>query len=377
MFIRMARVRAGPGGIGKSLMLIQASDFRVTVPALLFDPGFMVFDFTPDQRLTKFLVVDEAMLEQSPFIDIRFEPLAQAHFWVDTRRLFELEGQHDIVRPRPAFIFHHAFVCSTLLARCLAQAGAFFSLREPWILRRLADHKRAPGAALLDSRWDDTLINYVRLLCRNFRGGGIPVIKATNVANNLLGDILKLMPSQPVLYLYSDLESFLVSNLKKAADTQRKMVGLAQSFLADGELAGEQPQMADPSQLSLLQVCTVVWLASLYNFKATIAGHPHVRAATLDSQDFLDDPARVLERLGGYFGHRPDSGELGRMVDARILGTHAKEPARPFGQEQRRAQMNEIRRRHGRELAEAIAWAEPAVAATGVMDFMRARRLAA
>ena len=91
----------------------------------------------------------------------------------------------------------------------------------------------------------------------------------------------------------------------------------------------------------------------------------------------FDDPAGTLERLGRHFGHRPDAGELRRMVDAGVLGTHATEPSRPFGQEQRQTQMNEIRGRHDRELAQAMAWAEPAVAATGVLDSMRTRRLAA
>lgn len=374
MFVRPAPVRAAPDGIGDPPMLIQASDFRVTVPALLFDPAFLVTDFSPDRRLTKFLVVDESLLDQSPFIDIRFEPLAQAQFWVETRQLFELEGLHDIARPRPAFIFHHAFVCSTLLARCLAQSDAFFSLKEPWILRRLADVKRAgvPGP-----EWNEAFVKYLRLLCRNFRSGRIPVIKATNVANNLLADVLRHLPEQPILYLYSDLKSFLVSNLKKAADTQAKMPGLAQAFLEDGDFARQYPLMADPSRLSLLQVCALVWLASLHNFRHATGGRANPRVATLDAQDFLDDPEAVLGRLSRHFGHRPDAGELRRMTDARTIGTHAKEPSRAYGPEQRRSEMEEIRNRHGREIADALAWAEPAVAASGMMEFMQSRRLAA
>ena len=33
-------------------------------PALLFDPSFFVFDFAPNRELTKFLLVDENVLEQ-------------------------------------------------------------------------------------------------------------------------------------------------------------------------------------------------------------------------------------------------------------------------------------------------------------------------
>lgn len=366
-------VRAAAGDNAQPFMLIRTSDFRVTVPALLFDPGFLAADFSPDRKRTKFLVAGESTLDESPFIDIRFEPLAQAQFWVETRQLFELEGLHDIERPRPAFIFHHAFVCSTLVARCLARSEAFFSLKEPWILRRLADVKRAgpPGP-----EWNEAFVKYLRLLCRNFRSGRIPVIKATNVANNLLPDVLRQMPEQAVLYLYSDLESFLVSNLKKAADTQAKMPGLAQAFLADGDFARQHPQMADPSRKSLLQVCALVWLASLHNFRQAIDGRINPRVATLDAQDFLDDPEAVLGRLSRHFGHRPDVGELRRMADAQTIGMHAKEPSRPYGPEQRRSEMEEIRSRHGREIAEALAWAEPTVAASGMMEFMQSHRLA-
>jgi hypothetical protein len=134
-------------------MFVKTRDFKITVPALLFDPSLLVFDFAPQNELTKFLVVQESLLEQSPFIDIRFEPLAQAQFWVNARELFALEGLHDIPRPQPAFIFHHAFVCSTLLARCLNQIDAFFSLKEPWILRRMADHKRAGGDMASSPQW--------------------------------------------------------------------------------------------------------------------------------------------------------------------------------------------------------------------------------
>jgi len=40
-------------------MLTTIKDFQVTVPALLFDPEFYIFDFSPDMESSKFLVVDE------------------------------------------------------------------------------------------------------------------------------------------------------------------------------------------------------------------------------------------------------------------------------------------------------------------------------
>jgi hypothetical protein len=359
-----------------SRVFVRASEFKVTVPALLFDPSFLVFDFAPQQGLTKFLVVEEATLALSPFIDIRFEPLAQGQFWVRTSELFALEGRHDIARPQPAFIFHHAFVCSTLLARCLNQIDAFFSLKEPWIFRRLADVKRARDAAVPGDRWRETFTKYTRLLCRNFRSGKTPVIKATNVANNLLADVLEFLPERPVLYLYSDLESFLISNLRKTDDTKQKIPALAQSFLRDGDFARRFPQMSDPSQLTFVQACGLIWLVNLYDFMGTMGRLKGAAVRSLDVRDFLDDLPGTLEALSRFFGHTPDAAEIGRMTDPAVLESNAKDPSSPYSPAQRRADLTEIGRRYSRELAQVQAWIGPAAGELGVMEFLRTLRLA-
>jgi len=357
-------------------MFVKTQDFKITVPALLFDPGFLVFDFAPKNDVTKFLIVQEMMLEQSPFIDIRFEPLAQAHFWVNTKELFALEGLHDIPRPQPVFIFHHAFVCSTLLARCLSQIDAFFSLKEPWILRRMADYKRAHGDMASSPQWREMFCKYVQLLCRNFRTGKIPVIKATNVANNLLVDVLRFMPGRKILYLHSDLESFLVSNLKKASDTQQKMPSLAQGFLGDGDFLQRYPQMSDPSRFSFLQVCALTWLVNLHNFKDSLEHHGNAQVKTLDAQDLLNDLPGSLGSLSRFFGHVADPAEVQRMMDPQVIRTNAKDQSKPYGNEQRQLETKQIRSRYGQELESAMAWIDPLARELGVPDFLHTHRLA-
>ena len=188
-------------------MYLRGSDFEVGVHSLLFQPEFYLFDFDPRAGLTRFLVMREEILEQAPFIDIRVERMAQASFRVSTDELMSLEGQHAIERPPVNYIFHHSFVCSTLLARCLNQIDAFFSLKEPWILRRLADTKRA--APLAEADWREKFRQYNALLSKEFSAGRSTLIKATNVANNLVVDVVRLMPASRILYLWSDLRSFL------------------------------------------------------------------------------------------------------------------------------------------------------------------------
>lgn len=356
-------------------MLVNTREFKITVPALLFDPAIFVFDFAADNKLTKFLVVEELMLERSPFIDNRFEPLAKAHFWVDTAELFALEARHDIPRPQPVFIFHHAFVCSTLLARCLGQIDAFFSLKEPWILRRLADHKRANSNLATSTRWREMFCTYLGLLCRNFSAGRIPIIKATNVANNLLVDVLRFMPACRILYLYSDLESFLVSNLKKGRDTQEKIPALAKAFLGDSDFQQKFPDMHDPSRFTFLQVCALTWLVNLYNLTDALKQHAGTRVKTLDSSDLLRDFPQSLNLLSRHFGHQPDPADERRMVAAQIMQTNAKDQSKPYGIEQRQFEMHQIKCRYDHELKDAIAWIDPLARKLGLLDFLRDHRL--
>lgn len=356
-------------------MLINAGDMRVAPRALLFDPELYVFDFDPKRNLTRFLIVAEEHLHQAPFIDIRFEPLAKASFAVPSAALVALERLHRERRPRTVFIFHHAFVCSTLLARCLGESAAFFSLKEPWILRRLADTKRDPALKISDREWDPLLLTHLALLARNYRSGKTPVIKATNVANNLFSDILRLLPDHRKLYLYSDLESFLVSNLKKPEETRRKMPELARSFIREEDFAQRFPQFCDIGQLSFLQICALVRAASLYNFQVNADRYGNFNVRTLGMDVFLGRPADTICALSKFFGHEPGAEELAAMVGPGVMDSNAKEPQRGYDRETRRLEADRVAVSNRADIDFALTWAEPLERQLGLPESMRSRQL--
>jgi len=356
-------------------MLIKTTDFQITAPALLFEPGIYVFDFALDSYLTKFLLVSEDHLKLAPFIDSRFEPLAQAQFTISTKELFALEKMHDIKRPQSAFIFHHAFVCSTLLARCLNQIDAFFSLKEPWILRRLSDLKRAHGLKIPPDQWQAMFTSYLGLLAKNYQTGRTPVIKATNVANNLLTDILKYFPDQKILYLYSDLESFLVSNLKKPPETQKKMPGLALAFLLDGDFAQRFPQFSDVNRLSFLQVCALIWLVNLYNFKIGVEKPRQPNVRTLEMKDFLGNMGGSLKNLSSFYGHQATPDEIDAMMDPKVTETDAKHQDVTYGRQSKQRESEQVLGKHGVEIKKTLRWINPLVEKLGILEFLRGHQL--
>lgn len=351
-------------------MLVKAKDFQVAPRALLFDPELHLFDILPDRNLLRFLLVDEQHLEQAPFIDIRFESLARGQFFIPAFELFSLENQHDSTRPRPAFIFHHAFVCSTLLARCLNQADAFFSLKEPWILRRLSDIKRDRQRRIPRTQWKQTFRSCVALMAKNYRSGQAPVIKATNVANNLVADVFRYLPGYPALFLYSSLEDFLVSNLKKPSETRQKMPDLAAWFVSDGDFAQRWPAYADLKKLGFLQICAVVWMANIHNLRKDTERYAGAAIRTLAMRRFLDRPADTLAALSAFFGHAASEGDIARMTSPQVLRSNAKDSRQSFDDSDRQSESQLIRQQHAAEIEAALAWAAPVIEGESLMGFL-------
>lgn len=186
----------------------------------------------PGRRFA-FLELDEGVLERSSFLDTRIDaPLDQA-------RPVELaDVPAEMPRAPVAWLFHTSFCGSTLAARVLHLPPHAVSLREPLVLRRLGDARHAGWP--LDGLIEPT----VRLLARPWQEGGAVVIKPTHAALNVAGDLMAAMPGSRAVLLTSSLDDFLVSNLKKTADSQAKIPALAERALKAGTLASRLPPAA-------------------------------------------------------------------------------------------------------------------------------------
>lgn len=354
-------------------MIIRSGDFEVSVHSLLFQPEYYLFDVAMHTGLSKFLIISENFLDLAPFVDIKMEPVAQAKFSVKTRELFALEGQHDTARPKIHFIFHHAFVCSTLLARCLNQIGAFFSLKEPWILRRLSDIKRTQRDSIPDAQWREMFVKYTSLLAKNYETGREVVVKATNVANNLIEDVITISPERKILYLYSDPESFLISNLKKTPETQKKMPSLYQSFTQDSDFVQRFKEYADSSKFTLLQVCALIWVANIYNLQSVVKTKKYDGLRTLEMQTFLSDAEHAVAGVSKHFGHAPNADERALMVHPDVMQNNAKDQRCKYSNLLREQESKRIREIHGQEIADVVSWIDPVIRELQLIEFLESR----
>src|SRR5688572_9854321 len=197
-----------------------------SAPPSLADAHWFPVDLHVPERRFAFARLDVEALERSTFMDTRLNAQLASLEPVDADRAAALAQPAHA----PAWLFHTSFCGSTLLARALHVPPYQVALKEPLVLRRLGDARHAG--------WDtgDLPSTTARLLARPWNDGGGVLIKATHAALNIAGDLLDASPDSRAVLLTSSLDDFLVSNLKKPADTLAKVPELAERALRAGTL---------------------------------------------------------------------------------------------------------------------------------------------
>jgi hypothetical protein len=184
---------------------------------LVFDPHFFLFNLDLDKSSLEFIEIDERALRGSPFHDRRIGNFSSRRaVQANIRQIDAVLQARGVKRPRVNYLFHTAFCCSTLISRSLDVQGVNLCLREPEILMTLANHRRMQHNVFAD-RWQGgaLLALITRLLNKSFAPDEQVLIKPTNAANNLLPDIAQAPTTGKVLLLYSNLERFLISIMRK------------------------------------------------------------------------------------------------------------------------------------------------------------------
>lgn len=348
---------------------------KATATELLTDPHYYLFDTLPEQGTSRFIVTNERELAAATFADIRYEPKATDDVYISTQELVSLVGANPVDRPAIGFVFHHAFVCSTLVARSLNEIQAFFSLKEPWILRRLADIKRQHAGTIPAEHWKMMVSTYVDLLAKQYKTGDSLVIKATNVANNLLYEVFCYWPDRPVLYMHSDVAAFLVTNLKKPADTREKMPGLLAGFFRDSDILTKLDVIQMPQTRSLLQTCALIWVANIYTLKQASTKYEAEQLYCLDMNTLLAQPDAVMRAVSRHFGHEPSDHDMVRMTSKDVFGKNAKDQRQHYGSDQKAKEDHHILETHRQEIDAVVEWITPLVSELGLYEFLQERQL--
>lgn len=316
---------------------------------LLANPEWFPIGLSQDYRMIRFGRVPRDNLAHEAFLDQRMSGSVKA---VQEHPVQEVSSQAgEFSAELPVFVFHSGFCCSTLLARAFDAPGRCLSLKEPDVLMGLANALRMRNDPAANK---DLLRVVLGLLARRFKPGESILIKPTNSANKLLAHVLD--SGAPVLILYGDLRSFLVSVLKKGEACKAFIRTQYNIFsLDDGGLAGIPSRQA--MTFTDLQVATLVWRHQLEMFQRELTQRASENIASLDFRGLLETPAPTLEAVARHLGLPHDRALLDDIARGPVFSQNSKFSDRVYDAGQRARDEASLEQQHADALEQVYEWA--------------------
>src|SRR5688572_5882319 len=301
--------------------------------------------------------LDEHGYRNASFLDDRILSPTTRAAWLPGAAV--TEASRRVSDPRPLhFIFHSGHVGSTLLSRLLDDCAPLLSLREPLLLRTIAeahDTLGRPESLLAASQFEALLDMALRLWSRGYAGTRAVVVKATSSAGRLAPVILSRAPDSRAVYLNLAAEPYLATLLggaNSATDLRGHGPGRMRRLLAGRELP-VKPLHA----LSLGELAALGWLVESLARRRTIAAHG-TRVLALDFDAFLADVAGQLARVAGHFGLAADRAAIDSAAAGPVLRQYSKAPQLPYAPGECAQRIEESRRDNRAEIAKGLAWLE-------------------
>lgn len=308
------------------------------------DPSWYPADLDIRGDRLAMLHIDRRVVEESTFMDTRIAADLRQSIAVDAAAV--PGGPAGI--PPVAWLFHTSFCCSTLLAKALHDHPQTVVYREPLVLRRLAD-ARHEGRAL--GHWPVTCTN---LLARPWTPGGRVIIKPTHASLNIAQALMNATPDSRALVLTSSLQDFLVSNIKKTAETQARIPALVEMALTAGEFHRRLPPQA-LSPPSLIAAAGLQWAAQRELLLDIAEQSGSNRVAVLDAEWLLADIDDAVNRAQAWWDLVADPKRRGARL-AEVAHRHAKLGTREYGPQARAHEVALVSRLHAPTLQAANDW---------------------
>ena len=273
----------------------------------------------------------------------------------------ELEAAAQAKRRDADFIFHIGHVGSTLISRLLGEIDGVFGLREPQILRNLADLdalRTKSGSPWPPARFEDRFGTIIGWLSRTFDPGDRVMIKATSFVSEVARDLMGA--NRKALFLTLPAERYITAILS-GENSRQELAVLGTSRLNRLHARmGREPwhlwALSEPARAAMS------WLSEMAALDAAAKTGSKDNILWLDFDTFLGDPAEGLLGITRHFGRPLDEAQAIALAKSPIMGQYSKAPEYGYDARQREQLLAETREAHAEDLAEARAWLDEAAA---------------
>jgi hypothetical protein len=321
----------------------------IVTAASLSTPALYPFAFDPAGQRVQFMPMDEAAYQAASFMDERLLDSAAPGGWVTWN---EVRVASQGLAAECDFIFHIGHVGSTLLSRLLGQDPAIFSLREPSVLRTLAQTELDPAQADHIPEWAGV---FLALWARTWRPGQRTLLKATSFTAELAPLLMRLNPSSRAILMLASPSAYLAGLL--ASDGTRQETRIA----ADLRLARLHRRLGRGvwrrDLLGEGELAAMSWLCEITSLADTARAAPE-RVMWLNFETLLAHPADrltvCLQRL------RPGAADIEALAEAMAgspeMGRYSKAPEFAYDADLRRRVLAQSAQENAEEIARGIAW---------------------
>jgi hypothetical protein len=306
------------------------------------------------------------------FIRLREADYAQASF-LDARVLNGRGPEHLLPWPRVCalidaaglterchYLFHIGHVGSTLLSRLIGAHRCAFALREPLILRQLAEIQSM--AAGEPRPWSDRefaarLSGSVRLLSRTFDARQRAVVKATSFLSELASPLMAGPAAPAAVMILVSPESYLATILGGPNSRQESRllapVRLRRLHRRIGRSPWRLDSMSEGETVALGWACETAALAET----AQCAGG---RILRLDFDAFLADPGQHLSAAFRHLQIDASAAEVNDIIQGPDMHRYSKAPEYAYDAALRRDVLDQARALHGPAIMRGLTWLDRA-----------------
>jgi len=249
------------------------------------------------------------------------------------------------------FVFHTSFCCSTLLAKALEVPGISSTLKEPDVLINVANRLIRSD----DSANRERLELVLRLLERPSAAGETIIVKPTNFANRLLDVVLAKRPESRAVLLYSDVETFLRSLLKRGLFGRifgRKLFSQLRGW-SPLDFAFSTDQLLEQTDV---QIAALAWLMQIHHLDSVARAFGPERVMVLDAAALLADPTAAIDKAQKLFGLGLSNEQVAAIASGPVFSKHSKLSDRAYDAQEREREHEAAAKVHAEELDMVVQW---------------------
>jgi hypothetical protein len=302
-----------------------------------------------------FIRLDRAAYKSASFLDERVltaQTLRRAVAWPEVRQAV---AETDLVE-RCDFIFHIGHVGSTLLSRLLGEHPTTLALREPAVLRTMAQIRAEPEfehQTWGNDGFDARLSALLKLWSRTFALENRTVLKTTSFVSEMAAELMARPHCPRAILMFVSPENYLATILGGANAPQETKA------LAPGRLKRLQRRLGrdiePPSPNSIGEAVAMSWACEMTALvdARQVGGE---RALLLNFDTFLAQSRSTLKQCFHHLGIAATETDAQAILDGPHMRQYSKAPEHAYDANLRRAVLDQARAISNIEIGRGLAW---------------------